>query len=211
MTEHWSDEMALDPKIVSDGLLEELDRFATLVNSIDEDDWQRPTRCTGWSVADVAGHLIGTMTDIVEGRLEGLGTPEVTQREVEERRGRSPKELADECFEARTLAANLLASFDEAAWSQPAPGGYDGTLTEAVEALWYDAYLHADDIRAALGRPTEIGPGLAASTSHVLDQAGKLGWSGEAPADDEAAHEFVLVATGRASGGAGSPPNIYAA
>jgi uncharacterized protein (TIGR03083 family) len=203
--------MALDAKIVADGLLDELDRFATLVNSIDEDEWQRPTRCAGWSVADVAAHLIGTMTDIVEGRLDGLGTPEVTQREVDERRGKSPKELADECFEARTLAATLLASFDEDAWDQPAPGGYDGTLTEAVEALWFDAYVHADDIRVALGRPTEIGPGLSASTSHVVDQASKLGWSGEPPAEDAAAHQFVLVATGRAPGGTGSPPNIYAA
>jgi uncharacterized protein (TIGR03083 family) len=203
--------MALDPEIVADGLLEELDRFAALIRSIDEDEWQRPTRCAGWSVADVAAHLVGTMTDIVEGRLEGLGTPEVTQREVEERRGRSPKELADECVEARSLTASLLASFDQDAWSQPAPGGYDGTLTEAVEAIWYDAYVHADDIRAALGRPSEIGPGLAASTSHVVHHASKLGWQGEPPAEEAAAHQFVLVATGRAAGGPGSPPNIYAA
>ncbi len=203
--------MALDPTIVADGLLDELDWFAVLVQGLTEEEWQQPTRCAGWSVADVAAHLIGTITDIVEGRLEGLGTPEVTQREVGERRGKAPKELADECFEARTLVATLLASFDDAAWTQPAPGGYDGTLTEAVEAVWYDAYLHADDIRDAIGRPTEIGPGLAAATSHVAHQASQLGWHGEVPTDDAVAHDFVLVATGRASGGDGSPPNIYAA
>lgn len=203
--------MALAGQIVADGLLEELDRFALLVQDLTDEEWASPTRCTGWTVADVSAHLIGTMTDVVEGRLDGLGTPEVTQREVDERRGKSPKELADECFEARTLAAALLAAFDEAAYAGPAPGGYDGTLAEAVEALWYDAYLHADDIRAAIGRATEIGPGLAASTSHVTGFARALGWDGEVPSEDLAAHEFVLVATGRAAGGDGSPPNIYAA
>jgi len=202
--------MALAGNFVAAGLLEELDRFAELVQDLNEDEWASPTRCVGWTVADVAAHLIGTMTDVVEGRLDGLGTPEVTQREVDERRGRSPKELADECFEARTLAGQLLAAFDDAAYAAPPPGGYDGTLAEAVEALWYDAYLHADDIRAAIGRPTEIGPGLAASTSHVAGFARAQGWDGEIPTDDAAAHEFVLVATGRSTGGDGSPPNIYA-
>jgi len=203
--------MALDGAIVADGLLAELDAFAVLVQDLDEDEWASPTRCDGWTVADVAAHLIGTMTDVAEGRLDGLGTPEVTQREVDERRGRSPKELADECYEARTLAAQLLATFDEAAYAAPAPAGYDGTLAAAVEALWYDTYVHADDIRVAIGRPTETGPGLAAATSHVSGLAQALGWDGEIPTGEAAAHEFVLIATGRCTGGSGSPPNIYAA
>jgi hypothetical protein len=108
----------------------------------------------------------------------------------------------------RAAAAALLPAFDAAAWDGPAPGGYDGSLGEAVEALWYDVYLHADDIRAALGMATEIGPGLAAATSHVELFLGRLGWSGEIPSDDAAAHQLVLAATGRASEPA--VPNIYA-
>ncbi|HVS69234.1 MAG TPA: maleylpyruvate isomerase family mycothiol-dependent enzyme, partial [Mycobacteriales bacterium] len=178
-----------------------------LIGSLDDEQWVQPTRCEGWVVRDVAAHVVGTIADVAAGRLEGLGTPEVTQREVDERTDMTPKQLADEWAEVRAAAAGLLPAFDDATWDGPAPGGYDGSTGEAVEALWYDAYLHADDIRAALGMPTEIGPGLEAATSHVELFLGKLGWTGDIPADDAQAHAFVLAATGRAEG---ATPNIYA-
>lgn len=201
--------MVLSREIVSEGLLDELDRFGSLVGGLSDAQWGMPTRCEGWSVADVAAHLIGTMADIAAGRLDGLGTPEVTQREVDERKGRSPSDLAAECKETRDAAGALLPAFDDAAWDGPAPGGYDGTLGEAVEALWYDAYVHADDIRAAVGMPSESGPGLGAATSHVVAHLEKLGWSGEIPDGNGEAHQFVLAATGRAQRPE-SMPNIYA-
>ncbi|HWC35317.1 MAG TPA: maleylpyruvate isomerase family mycothiol-dependent enzyme [Mycobacteriales bacterium] len=201
--------MVLSRDRVSQGFLDELERFGALIGSLDDEQWERPTRCEGWVVRDVAAHVVGTIADVAAGRLDGLGTPEVTQREVDERRDMTPKQLADECAEVRAAAAALLPAFDATAWDAPAPGGYDGSLGEAVEALWYDAYLHADDIRAALGMPTEVGPGLAAATSHVELFLGRLGWSGDVPIDDAAAHEFVLAATGR-SEQPGSIPNIYA-
>jgi hypothetical protein len=91
------------------------------------------------------------MADVVAGRLEGLGTPEVTAREVAERRGRSATELADECGEVRKAAV-----------------------------------------------------------SHIRYLLARQGWHGEAPAQPDAAMEWILVATGRGAGGAESPPNIYA-
>jgi uncharacterized protein (TIGR03083 family) len=204
--------MALSKDELSEGLLAELGRFEDLLRSLSDEDRDAPTRCDDWSAGDVAAHVVGTMADIVAGRLDGLGTPEVTQREVEERRGLRPKELADECAEVRKATAELLPAFDDAAWSATAPGGYDGTLAEAVEALWYDAFLHADDIRAAVGRPTEIGPGLRAATSHVGFELGKRGWSGDVPETGETAMAFVLVATGRAPGEVYPEPliDIYA-
>ena len=59
------------------------------------------------------------MADVAAGRLDGLGTPEVTAREVDERAGRSPGELADECAEVRKAAAGLLPMFDDDAWAAP--------------------------------------------------------------------------------------------
>ncbi|HWB66389.1 MAG TPA: maleylpyruvate isomerase family mycothiol-dependent enzyme [Mycobacteriales bacterium] len=204
--------MTLTRQSLTDGLLAELDSFGDLVRGLSDEEWAAPSRCADWSAGDVAAHLIGTMADIAAGRFDGLGTPEVTQREVDERRGRSPKELADECVETRQAAAGLLPMFDEAAWDGPAPGGFDGTVGDAVEALWFDAYVHADDIRAATGRQTEIGPGLEAAKAHVGKELAKLGWHGELPTADRDAHAFVLAATGRAPADsvAGNPPNIYA-
>jgi uncharacterized protein (TIGR03083 family) len=214
---------------ISQGLIDELGRFADLVRGLDDDQWQRPTRCAGWTVADVAGHLAGSMTDVVAGRLDGLGTPEVTAREAEERRGRTPAEVADELAGSAKASADLLAMFDDAAWAAPAPAGFDGTLAEGVEALWYDAYLHGDDIRAAVGMPSVDGPGLSCSLRHVALMLDQQAWGPATIALDGAEPlavngggkritgdplAFVKVATGRgdpAAFGLDTTVNIYRA
>src|SRR5437868_4762406 len=89
------------------GMLEEYLAFGELLASLSDEEWQRPTRCQGWSVADIAAHLVGQLTDVVTGNLEGLGTPEVTMREVEERRGKSPAELVEELAQSGKLGADI--------------------------------------------------------------------------------------------------------
>jgi uncharacterized protein (TIGR03083 family) len=202
--------MALDRQQVSDGLLGELERFEELISPLSDEEWNTPSRCEGWTVGDVARHVIGTMADVAAGNVDGLGSPEVTKREVDERAGRSPLELAEECAKVRDSGAQTLALFDDAAWQAPAPGGYEGTLGDGVEALWYDTWLHADDIRAALGRPSEQGTGLAGGVSHVGFELRKRGHDGKVVGDP---FTWVLVGTGRADPavlGEGAPPNIYA-
>lgn len=211
----------------TEGLPAELESFGELVKSLDEKEWNTPTRCEGWTVADVAAHVIGTMTDIVNGRIEGQGTPEVTARQVEERRGRTPAELADELEQTGKVARDILASFDDAAWDAPSPGGLDGTLGWGIEALWYDTYLHADDIRAAVGRPSvKSGPGLRAAVSHMAYELNRRGWGpGTLALDGQEefpvgagggkrvsgdAFDFVLAATGRGDADTFGVVNIYA-
>ena len=223
--------MTLSRTEVLDGLVVELEAFGALIGPLDATAWAAPTRCDGWTVADVAAHVIGSMADVVNGRLEGLGSPEVTAREVAERQGRSPADLASELAQVTKLAADLGAGFDDAAWAAPAPGGYDGPLGEGVEALWYDTYLHADDIRAALGRRPERGPGMRPAVHHVAILLDKKGWGPASlsfdgvetvtiGADDGSGVSltgdplpFVLAATGRGDPAAlGLDPsvNIYA-
>jgi uncharacterized protein (TIGR03083 family) len=205
--------MALDRTDVSTGLVTELRRFEALIRPLSVAEWDKPSRCEGWTVGDVARHVVGSMADVTSGRLDGLGTPEVTEREVAERAGRSAAELADECAAVTTAAEAMLPAFDDAAWAAPAPGGYDGTLGDGVEALWYDTWLHADDIRAAIGEPTDVNDSLRGVLSHVAFELEKRGWKGEVPdaRAGDAAVEFVLVATGRApASGPGAPVDIYA-
>ncbi len=167
--------MTLPREEVVPGLLVEFGEFEALVRSLSEAELKSPSRCTGWSAGDVAGHVIGQTADITAGRFEGLGTPEVTARQVEERRGRTPEELADELAAATAIAAEILASFDDAAWAGPSPTG-GGTLGDGVESLWFDAWLHAEDIRDATGRPTETSPAIRASISHIAQQLTEQGW-----------------------------------
>jgi uncharacterized protein (TIGR03083 family) len=220
--------MALSLQEVREGITAEHNGFVTLLRELDADALGRPSRCSGWTVADVAAHVAGTMADIAAGDLEGQGTEAVTARQVAQRRGRTNEELADELEHAAKSAADLLAVFDDGAWVAPAPGGYAGTLGDAVEALWFDAYLHADDIRAALGRPSARGPGLRASVSHVATELAKRGWGpatlsfdgvgefdvrGGGKRIEGDALAFVLAATGRTDAstvGLAPDVNIYA-
>jgi uncharacterized protein (TIGR03083 family) len=203
----------LDRTEISAGFLAELDDFGELLRSLSPADLDAPTRCTGWTVRDVAGHMVGQVTDVVNGRLEGLGTPEVTEREAKERAGRSAEELADEIAEGRAGVAALAEQLDDAAWNAPVGTDFDGTVGDGVLALWFDGYLHADDIRAALGTPSVQGDGLRGSLHWVAADLGRRGWGpatlaldgievievsggGEKIAGDPV--QFLLVATGRA-------------
>jgi uncharacterized protein (TIGR03083 family) len=220
--------MTLSRIEVMSGLVVELEAFGALIEPLDAEQWATPTRCDGWAVADVAAHVVGSMADVVSGQLEGLGSPEVTAREVAERQGRSPAELVSELVQVTKLASELGQAFDDAAWEAPAPGGFDGSLGEGVEALWYDAYLHADDIRMALGRHSERGPGLRPAVIHVAMLLDKRGWGPATLSFDDIETlliggggrtftgdplPFVLAATGRgdpAPLGLDDSVNIYA-
>ena len=163
-------EVAMIPRAeVQAGFPLELLAFSELVRSLDETALARPTRCQGWTVGNVAAHVAGSMADVVSGRLEDAGSPEWTGRQVHERQGRSGAELSDEIAGAAKTSADLLAAFDDAAWNGPAPAGVTGTLGDGVLALWYDTFLHADDIRDAVGIGTVDGPGRRAAVHHVAD------------------------------------------
>ena len=81
------------PRTVTQSEFEpEVGRFEELIRSVDTADWDRPSRCAGWTAGDVAKHVVGQFADVVAGRFDGLGSDEVTQREVDERAGRGAKE-----------------------------------------------------------------------------------------------------------------------
>lgn len=206
--------MTLPRAEIVEGVFAELAAFEELVRSLDEQAWKTPTRCSGWAVADVTAHVTGTLADIAAGRFAELAAPDATARQAAERRGRVPEEVADELHEAVKINADLAASFDDALWNGPAPGGIAGSIGDGIEAIWYDTYVHADDIRAAVGLRSQTGPGLRAAVSHISDiltQQGQQpttialdgmpefavsGGGGKRVTGDPAA--FVLAATGRA-------------
>jgi uncharacterized protein (TIGR03083 family) len=203
---------------VVEGLDHELVAFTGLIRSLDADEWERPTRCAGWRVADVSAHVAGTITDITSGRLEGLDTPEVTERQVAERRAHTAAAVADELDRERAVNTSLLAALDDDDWGTPAPGRYGMTLGLAVASLWCGFYVHADDLRSAIGRPSERGPGLRASVHYLAHALSQRGWGPatlafdgmeEVAVGNESANPhaqtvsgdalaFVLAATGRA-------------
>lgn len=221
--------MTLARSVVVPGMINEYGAFADLLDDLSPRDWESPTRCEGWRVADVAAHVVGQLTDVTSLRLDGLGTPEVTARQVDERRGRTARQLADELRTSTRSATDLAESFDEAAFNAEGPQGNGQTLGYGLEALWFDTYLHADDILAAIGPSTMSEAGFAPSVSHISQE---LTGQGAAPTtirltglddflvsggDSERVIEgdpmqFILVSTGRgdpAEMGLGAEINIY--
>jgi hypothetical protein len=82
-----------------------------------------------------------------------------------------------------------------------------------VLVLWYELYVHGDDVLSALGREPDRGAGLRASVVHVAETLGLWGWGpatlaldgiekldvrggGDPVAGDPL--DFLLAATGRA-------------
>jgi hypothetical protein len=87
-------------------------------------------------------------------------------------------------------------------------------LGDGVEALWFDASLHADDIRSAVGHGSDMRSGTRVAVSHLaqiltdqgyppatiaLDGVEEFAVSGGGPAITGEPVQFVLAATGRAA------------
>jgi uncharacterized protein (TIGR03083 family) len=173
------------------GLLTEYDAFAALIADLTPEEWRTATRCEGWEVRDVAGHVTGTAVDVQTGVI-GTRTPDEQARAL---RDEAPGDLAGRLGEAAESMRPFLEAVDDDAWAGPSPVP-DRSLGNGVLALWNDAFLHADDIRTALGRPGEHGPGLHASVHWVRDELERRGWG---PA------RLVLDGVGECSLGTGGP------
>jgi uncharacterized protein (TIGR03083 family) len=220
--------MTLSRTVVVPGMAAEYQNFVELLRGLSDEDWKTPSRCADWRVADVAAHVVGQLTDVTNFRLEGLGTAEVTQRQVDERRGKGPDVLADELQGAAETASALVSAFDDDAWTADGPQANGTSLGFGIEALWFDTFLHADDIRAALNQPTVTGAGLLPSVSHISQVLTDQGWGpatlkleglDEFPVSGAAGElitgdpmTFILVSTGRAPAstmGLDDTVNIY--
>lgn len=90
-----------------------------------------------WSVHDLLAHMVGIPSDVMAGRLDGVGGDEWSARQVDERKEKSVDELVGEW-------QGTAEAFD--AMVAGAPGGMVG-------ALACDVLHHELDMRAALSEP----------------------------------------------------------
>jgi uncharacterized protein (TIGR03083 family) len=185
---------------------------AELLRGLNGHAWEKPSRCAGWQARDVAGHLTGLFADVAAGRLDGQGRPEVTARQARAYRGHRPAELADVLAAAVRDCTAAIGLIDDERWNAPAPGDFPGPLRRAMLVLWYELYVHGDDIRQAAGIPPDTGEGLRASVAHVCETLGLWGWGPATVALDGLTElpvrgggrrvtgnplQFLLAATGR--------------
>ena len=207
------------------GALAEYAAFADLLHGLTAEQWEAPTRCDGWRVRDVAGHVLGGAADIIAG---AVGT-RTAGEQARAHRGGTPAGTAAELREATGRVRKALEALNDEVWARPGPVA-GSSVGEAVLMLWQDTYVHADDIRAALGLPSDRGPGLEATVRWLVLTLERRGWGparlvldglGTWPVGSGGPElrcdplTFALVATGRAEParlgtGVGPDVNVYA-
>jgi uncharacterized protein (TIGR03084 family) len=152
-------------KVVA-ALSAQLDDLAALLAPLGDRDWSRPSRCEGWSVADVVLHLAqsdemalasvrGTYTEAVAAAATGLDpgatVDESAARFVELERGGTGAEILARWRDGAAALRRELDAADPAARVMWVAG--DMSVRTLATTRLAETWIHTGDVAAALGRP----------------------------------------------------------
>ena len=204
-----------------DALASQLDELVELVESLPDGDFERPTRCPGWSVAELVAHCEGILVRLVGENAAPVDGPARTDRVGYYRY--DPSGPRDDDSSDRTFSEIVRDRVvDEAAGRPPGElrAGLEGAVRSALAGvatipagrvihrsghppMAYGEFVasrnvefvvHTMDLADAVGRPERAAPAALAVVTGILD--GLLG--GTRPPDlgwDPTV--YVLTATGR--------------
>lgn len=145
-------------------LAEQHDELDALLAGLDGAGWARPSRCPGWSVADVALHLAqtdemacasvdGWLAEHLDGAGRAWGAPgdvdEGAAAMVAAERDRAPSEVYDRWQAGASRLRTLLADADPSR-RVPWVAGELSVRTLAATRL-AECWIHTGDIAAAFG------------------------------------------------------------
>ncbi|GGO02088.1 maleylpyruvate isomerase family mycothiol-dependent enzyme [Microbispora bryophytorum] len=167
------DELAgLDPFDIFDTEAARLDRFfSSLGSSLDEDGWNRPSRCDGWTVRDVLAHLAGEesynhacLDDDIDGFYEllehegvGGGFDGFNEWCVRKRQGLPVEQVLDEWRTRNGETRRRMRTLGRDGTLHTSAGPYPAGLQAFHYASEYAT--HADDVAAPVP-PDEAGDRL---------------------------------------------------
>lgn len=159
------------PILVTHLFPELLEALLDVLASLSDEQWQRPTACAGWSVKDVAAHLLGGDVGILSRQRDGYRPPgattidsweglvtlinELNEQWVAAARRMSPRVLRDLLALTGEQAAAYFGSLDPHAvgepvsWAGPDPAPVWLDLAREYTERWH----HQQHIRDAVDRP----------------------------------------------------------
>jgi uncharacterized protein (TIGR03083 family) len=158
------------PIFVSHLFPEVLDKLVELLANLSEEMWQRPTACRGWSVKDVALHLLGVEVGILSRKRDCFTPPgkpirgqedlvalvnDLNATWVQVTRRFSPRLLCDLLRFTGAQANDYFEALDPHAfggpvsWAGPEPAPVWLDLAREYTERWH----HQQHIRDAVGQP----------------------------------------------------------
>ncbi len=179
----------LDKSDVLPGLFADWDSIDALLDGLPESDWQAATPLPGWCVRAVVSHIIGT-----ESFLEGIAPPQpdIDVKALEHVRNDigamnecwvhhlsgEPGSSVLERYRALTgKRREALQSMSDDDWNAPTPtpAGMD-SYGRFMRIRVFDCWMHEQDIRMALQRPSSDdeldGPALRLSLDEIAATMG---------------------------------------
>lgn len=135
-----------DPEAPGRLLAVERDELVPLLRSRADGDFALPVAaCPGWTVRDVLAHCSSALIRVVEKRYEdGVFSPAANDRDIAERADWTNARILDELERGMTEAGPLI-----------------GRAGGVLDAIALGEWVHAGDVRVALGEPGAYGgPGL---------------------------------------------------
>ena len=187
----------LDKSDVLSGLYGTWDSLDVLLSGLSEQQWQTPTPLPGWCVRNVVAHIIGT-----ESVLQGLNAPDAdidvstldhvrndvgvaNERWVRHLSTESGAELLERFRSITADRRKRLTDMSVDDWNAPTltPVGPE-SYGRFMRVRLFDCWMHEQDIRDGVGRPSSdaelSGPAprlvldeIAATTGYVVGKLGK--------------------------------------
>jgi uncharacterized protein (TIGR03083 family) len=161
-----------------------VDDVVTLLRSLDDDDWARPTDLPGWDVKAVASHLAHLESELSGVKQQRVELPErdhyndtssrYTELGIVAREGRSGPEIVDEIEEcAARRHERLLADPPTDGKADPprTPGKVRWDWETLLNNRVVDVWMHEQDIRRATGRPGGMNTPAATHTLQSFARA----------------------------------------
>jgi uncharacterized protein (TIGR03083 family) len=153
----------------------EYERFANMLATLSEQDWNRPTDCPGWDVRTMASHVLG-MAEMAASMRQGVSQAirakkrggvfidALTAVQVDARTNMSAQQVIDRVRLVGPRAARARRRIPGVVRNRRLPipqpvGGHDedwtiGYLTDTI--LTRDTWMHRIDISRATNRPLEL-------------------------------------------------------
>lgn len=170
-----------EPSAIAHPTMVQRQRLADTVGALDDDDLLAPSRCEGWSGADVLAHLDGTnrfwsmsLAAAIAGTpsrvLDGFDPVATPAAMVDAGRDRSTSEVVGTFIESTNQLVNDIEAIPAEAWGTlgEAPPGHMTLAGVLHHALW-DSWIHERDVLVPLGStPVEAPDEIRAALRYAV-------------------------------------------